>query len=98
MIAWTPRRKRFPVILLSNPTEHVHILRFEPEQWREVIKVLVHWHADLELLDLSSAQQLADEVERFGRQYEAAKNAKPGVFDKVAQIGKEMLGRFLKGQ
>jgi len=100
MVARTPRRKRFPVILLSNPTEHVHILRFEPEQWREAIRVLVHWHADLNLIDLAAAEHLADEVERIGRRWEQAQEGQGGngVLDKIAQIGREMFTKFLKGQ
>ena len=58
------------VITLIGPTEHVHILRFEPQQWREAIRVLVHWHADLGLIDLAAAEHLADEVERIGRRWE----------------------------
>jgi len=96
MVARTPARNR-TVITLVDPTEHVHILRFEPQQWREAIRVLVHWHADLNLIDLATAEQVADKIERIGRQYEQPQQKK-GVLDKVAEIGKEMFARFLKGQ
>jgi len=85
------------VITLIGPTEHVHILRFEPQQWREAIRVLVHWHADLNLIDLATAEQVADKIERIGRQCEQPQQKK-SVLDKVAEIGKEMFTKFLKGQ
>jgi len=96
MVALTPARKH-PVIALFGPTEHVHILRFEPQQWREAIRVLVHWHADLNLIDLATAEQVADKIERIGRQCEQPQQKK-SVLDKVAEIGKEMFTKFLKGQ
>jgi len=99
MVAWTPARK-YPVIALFDPTEHVHVLRFEPQQWRLAIRVLVHWHADLELIDLAAAEHLADEVERIGRRWEQTQEGQGGngVLDKIAQIGREMFTKFLKGQ
>jgi len=99
MVARTPARK-YPVIAVFDPTEHVHILRFEPQQWRQAIRVLVYWHTDLNLIDLVAAEQLADEVERIGRRWEKTQEGQGGnsVLDNLAQIGREMFIKFLKGQ
>jgi len=43
---------------------------------------------------------LADEVERIGRRWEQTQEGQGGngVLDKIAQIGRQMFTKFLKGQ
>jgi hypothetical protein len=89
------RKRRVIVLLTAGKQEHW--LRFDPADWRKAIEVLARWHVDYGILDLESAKDLADEVERIGLQCEQPQQQK-SVLDKVAEIGKEMFARFLKGQ
>jgi len=90
-----PRNRR--VIILLTDGRHDHLLRFEPPDWRHAIEVLARWQVDYGLLDMESAEELADEVERIGRRDEQRPQHK-SMLDVVAEIGKEMFAKLLKGQ
>jgi len=94
VICSPPNRR---VVILLTDGRHDHWLRFEPADWRQAIEVLARWQVSYGLLDMESAEQLADEIERIGRRHEQRPQHK-SMLDVVAEIGKEMFSRFLKGQ